>query len=319
MDAESPAPTYTGQMVATRRGFLVAAAVGGAWAQAPNFTADVDVVTVLATVRDRNGAVVKDLTRDDFVLEEAGVPQNIRYFYRELDLPLTIGLLVDTSNSQAHVLEPERKATLTFLERVLREDRDQALVAHFDVRVEVLQGFTSSRRALEAALARLSVPAKLSTLLYDAVRDCSEKSMKKETGRKAFILLSDGVDFRSKTSLADAIEYAQRADTIIYSIFFADALVPYRPLRSAVLAASRERGRRVMQRLASETGGAYFEVTKNDPIEAIYSRIEDALRNQYSVGYTPEPRAAAGQYRRIRLTAKRPGLVVQARTGYYAR
>jgi VWFA-related protein len=306
-------------MVITRRGFLLATAASGAWAQAPDFTTDVDVVTVLATVRDRNGAVVKDLTRDDFVVEEAGVPQTIRYFHRELDLPLTIGLLVDTSNSQTHVLEPERRASLTFLDRVLREDRDQAFVAHFDLRVEVLQGFTSSRRALEAALARLSVPTRLSTLLYDAVRDCSEKLMKRETGRKAFILLSDGVDFRSKTSLVDAVEYAQRADTIVYSIFFADALVPYRPLRSAVLAASRERGRRVMLRLASETGGAYFEVTTDDPIEAIYARIEDALRSQYSIGYSPEPRGATGQYRRIRLTTKRPGLVVQARAGYYAR
>ncbi len=154
------------------------------------------------------------------MLREDGVVQTIRYFSRESDLPLTIGLLVDTSQSQAHVIEPERHASYEFLDQVLREDTDRAFVAHFDLHVEVLQDFTSSRKDLAAALAELHIPKRLSTLLYDAIRQCSETQMRGKQGRKAFILLSDGVDYRSKTSLETAIEYAQRADTIIYSILF---------------------------------------------------------------------------------------------------
>jgi VWFA-related protein len=277
------------------------------------------VVTLFATVRNREGLIAKDLNRDDFSLEDGGVPQTIRYFSRESDPPLTVGLLVDTSQSQLHVLEPERSASFTFLDRVLREQIDQAFVAHFDIRVEVLQNFTSSRKDLESALGQLKVPNALSTLLYDAIRECSETLMRKRARRKAFILLSDGVDYRSKTSLTNAIEYAQRADTIIYSILFTEPLHAYRPVRSAILAASRDRGRKVMQRLASETGGAFFEVTKDHPIESIFSRIEDALRNQYSIGYTPAPKAPSGQYRKIKLAAKQPGLIVQARDGYYSK
>jgi VWFA-related protein len=288
------------------------------WAQDAQFSAGVDVVTLLATVRDREGLVVKNLNREDFILLEDGVPQTIRYFSKESDLPLTVGLLIDTSQSQQYALEPERRASATFLNQVLREDQDQAFIASFDVHVKVLQSFTSSRGELAAALSQLRVPKQLSTLLYDAIKECSENLMRKKKGRKAFILLSDGVDYRSKTTLETAIEYAQRADTIIYSILFAEPLRPYRPLRSAILAASRDRGRRVMQRLAAETGGAFFEVTKNDPIEKIYARIEETLRNQYSIGYTPERAGAVGRYHKVKLTTKQPGLMVQTRDGYYS-
>ncbi len=305
--------------VSVSRRTLLAAALSRVWAQAPQFSVDVNVVALLAAVRDKEGLIVKTLDPDDFVLLEDGVPQTIRYFSRESDIPLTIGLLVDTSQSQAHVLEPERQASNAFLDRVLREGTDQAFVAHFDVRVEVLQGFTSSRKDLAAALERLRVPSALSTLLFDAIRDCSENLMRSQTGRKAFILLSDGGDFRSKTSLATAIEYAQRADTIVYSIYFAEPLRPYRPVRSAILAATRDRGRRVMMRLAAETGGAFFEVTARDSIGKIYAEIEETLRNQYRIGYTPGRTSASGQYHRIQLSVKQPGLIVQTRDGYYSK
>jgi VWFA-related protein len=143
--------------------------------------------------------------------------------------------------------------------------------------------------------------------------------MKPRAGRKAFVLLSDGVDYRSKMALQTAIEYAQRADTIICSILFAEPLRPYRPVRSAVLAMTRARGKTVMVRLAAETGGAFFEVTKDDPIEKIYFQIEDALRNQYCIGYTPERVGASGEYHKIKLSVKQPGLVVQTRDGYYSK
>jgi VWFA-related protein len=270
-----------------------------------NFSADVKVVNLLATVQDRNGAIVKDLTGDDFVLQEDGRPQTIRYFSHESNLPLTIGLLVDTSCSQIRVLESERTASYTFLDQVLRGN-DLAFVLHFDSKVSLLQGFTSSRQEVSAALAKLARPKHCGTLLFDAIHDASEQLMKKQGGRKAFVLLSDGGDVRSKYSIGTAIEFAQRADTIIYSILFAE--------RGRI--GPLFRGRKIMRRLAEETGGGYFAVSKDEPIEKIYAQIEDELRNQYSIGYTPD--AAEGkQFRKISLVAKRKDLVVRTREGYY--
>jgi VWFA-related protein len=123
---------------------------------------------------------------------------------------------VDISRSQIGVLDRERSASHTFLDRVLREDKERAFVAHFDIRVAVLQDLTSSRAKLAAALDELKIPPRGSTLLYRAVRERSENQMRKQPGRKAFVILSDGVDVHSKTTIVTAIEYAQRADTIIY-------------------------------------------------------------------------------------------------------
>jgi VWFA-related protein len=305
-------------MQISRRSILLASAAS-LWAQDSTFSTDVNVVTLLATVRDSDGHIAKDLTRDDFVLLDNGVPQTIRYFSHESDLPLTIGLLIDTSRSQEDMMEPERKASLAFLEQVLRPGKDQAFVAHFDTRVEVVQGFTSSRQDLEAALHRLSVPTAVATLLYAAIRETSEDMMRPQHGRKAFILLSDGVSFRDKTSIVTAIEYAQRADTIIYSILFSDPLKVYRPGRAAIHAMVGNHGKSVMQRLAHETGGAYFEISESNRLENAYAQIEDALRNQYSIGYAPQSTGRSGEYHKIKLTAKKPGLMVQTREGYYSR
>jgi VWFA-related protein len=304
----------------SRRSLLLAGAFR-AWAQEQDakFTTDVNLVTLLATVRDKDGRAIKNLTREDFVLREDGEPQDITYFSRESDLPLTIGLLVDTSRSQTGVLEPERRASYTFLDQVLREDRDAAFVAHFDTEVEVLQGFTSSRKDLATALERLRIPGQYATLIFEAVRRTSEELMRTRQGRKAFILLSDGVSFRDKTSIGTAIEYAQRADTIIYSILFADHPKVYRPGRAAVMAIEAGRGKSAMQRLARETGGGYFEVSKAQPIGKIYAQIEESLRNQYALGYSPKTRGKAGEYHKISLTTKAAGSIVQARDGYYAR
>lgn len=274
----------------SRRAFLFASA-GTLLAQDSTFTADVKVVTVLAT---------------------------IRYFSRESDLPLTVGLLIDTSRRQVDVMEPERNASYKFLDQVLRPDKDQAFVAHFDTRVEVVQGFTSSRQELRAALDQLEVPVEVATLLYEAIRLTSETMMRPRQGRKAFILLSDGVSFRDETSIGTAIENAQRADSIIYSILFAAHPKIHRPGRAAVHAMLSGHGKGVMQRLARETGGDYFEISAGHTIEDAYAQIEDELRRQYSLGYTPEHSDKSAGYRKIKLTMKKRGLVVQARDGYYA-
>jgi VWFA-related protein len=291
--------------------------------QNPTFSSEVKVVSLLATVRDRSGAIVKNLTKDDFRLEEDGQPQTIQYFSRESDLPLTITLLVDTSRSMQTVFEPERAASNKFLEQVLREDRDLAAVVHFDVKVGVLQGFTSSREKLAAALAKLKIPPRPATLLYDGIKEASENLMRKQTGRKAFILLSDGMDVRSKTSIGTAIEYAQRADTMIDAILFAhrpNRLNRPGPVGVAIAIPRRNRppkGRQTMERLAEETGGGFFEVSEDNPIDKIYAQIEEELRSQYSIGYTPSRVDKNGKYRKLKLTTVQTNLIVRTRDGYY--
>src|ERR1017187_9228373 len=204
--------------------------------QEPKISVDVQLVTVLATVQNKKGVIVSNLTKDDFLLQQDGHPQTIQYFKQEANLPLTLGLLVDTSLSQRNVLGQERSASYSFLDHVLREDedKDKAFVIHFDREVELLQDLTSSRKQLESSLALLEEPDRDSgsssdggrgsrgagTLLYDAVYLASNELMKKQQGRKALIILSDGVDHGSKESLETAIESAQRADTLVYAILF---------------------------------------------------------------------------------------------------
>ncbi len=297
---------------------LLLAEVSLCHSQNPTFSSEVQVVHVLATVRDRSGAIVKDLTREDFRIEEDGHRQTIRYFSRESDLPLVLGLLVDTSRSMQTVFEPERVASNLFFEKVLREDRDLAAIVHFDVKVGVLQEFTASREKLGAALELLRIPPRPATLLYDAILQASDNLMRKQNGRKAFILLSDGLDVRSQNSIGNAIEAAQRADTMIYSILFAHRpnLAGRRPA-AIVRGALAKRGGAVMQRLARETGGGSFAVSRDQPIADIYAQIEDELRSQYSIGYTPDRRDHSGKYRKLKVTVVRKGLVVRARDGYY--
>jgi VWFA-related protein len=319
---------------------------------------DVRVVNVLATVRNKQGQIIRDLNRDDFTLEEDGRPQAIRYFSRETDLSLTLGLLVDTSLSQRRLLGQERSASFRFLDQVLREDKDEAFLIHFDREVELLQDLTSSRRRLETSLRSLETPPAPQslqrfptgspgswpggshrrgggTLLYDAVFLASDELMRKQRGRKAVIVLSDGVDTGSKESLTNAIESAQRSDTLAYSILFADrqAYAPMGgygphtggrdphgggPMRYPFPQQTLPDGKKVLERLSRETGGGFFEVSEKQPIDQIYERIQEELRNQYSLGYTPD-RANSGEgYHKIRLMTKQKGLIVQTRDGYYA-
>jgi VWFA-related protein len=309
------------------------------------FSTDVRVVNLFATVHDDHGQVVRNLTKNDFTLEEDGRPQTIRYFSQESDLPLTVGLLIDTSLSQRRVLGEERSASYRFLSQVLRPEKDRAFVVHFDREVELLQDLTSSRQKLDDALSELETPTPGQgygggrhggpgmghpgmghrggggTLLYDSVLLASEEVIQKLPGRKAIILLTDGVDNGSKVSLAHAIESAQRADALVYSILFSDREMPggrgrnyhggYAGGNSGV------DGKKVLQRLSRETGGSFFEVSDKHPISAIYTQLEQELRSQYSVGYTPDSQAGPG-YRKIHLAAKQPGLVVETRDGYYA-
>ena len=184
---------------------------------APVFSADVKVVNVLATVRNKTGSLAGNLNQDDFSLSEDGRPQTIRYFARESDLPLTLGLLVDTSGSQRRVLDAERGASLRFLDQVVREKKDQVFIMQFDSAVQMRQALTSSVGKLDDALAYVDTETQRQlrmqhgggTLLYDAVAQASDEVMKKLSGRKALIVLSDGVDLGSYGTLKDAVEAAR--------------------------------------------------------------------------------------------------------------
>ncbi|MFI5175877.1 MAG: VWA domain-containing protein [Terriglobia bacterium] len=338
---------------------------GSLWSQQkPNISIDVKGVTLLATVRDKHGQIVRNLTQDDFLLEQDGHPQTIRYFTQETNLPLTLGLLVDTSMSQRRVLDQERRASQSFLDQMLHSDKDMAFVIHFDREVELLQDLTPSRQKLEAALGLLEVPQPrqesgsrspgstpgqrrggmrggVGTLLYDAVLLASNELMLKQQGRKALIILSDGVDMGSKTSLERAIESAQRADTLVYSILFRDDEAYGRgggfglpgsggglgrvggPGRGSGRGRrspqeSRPDGKKILERISQETGARLFEVSKKEPIDQIYTRIQEELRSQYSLGYTPDKADSGPGYHKVHLTTKQKDLVVQTRDGYYA-
>lgn len=339
---------------------------------APTFSTDVKVVNVFATVRDKDGKIVRDLTKDDFVLEEDGRPQTIRYFAQQSDLPLTLGLLVDTSMSERRMIPTERDASTAFFQQVLRPDKDKAFLIHFDREVELLQDLTSSREKLEKALDDLNKPEWSSgesgqsgesggqsgggygrgggrggyggghggTALYDAIYLASDDLMSKQKGRKALILLTDGEDRGSKESLSEAVSSAQRADTLAYSVRIADdERGSNRGFGGPGMGGrrggwggggmgggrgrgggyeNRPDGKKILQQISRETGGAYFEESKKKTVDDIYKQIEEELRNQYSLGYTSDQSGAGAGFRKIQLTVKQKGLTVQTRDGYYA-
>jgi VWFA-related protein len=280
--------------------------------QDATFSSNVQVVNLLATVRNKNHEILRDLTKDDFQILENGRAQTIRYFTRESDLPLTIGLMVDTSMSQVKVLDAERGASLRFLDEVLRENKDHVFIMQFDLAVQTRQPLTSSRRDLSQSLAYVDTPTRNQlrsqygggTLLFDSIVDASHDIMTKQQGRKALIVLSDGGENGSDATIADAIEAAQRAETLIYTILFSDGSYGANP--------------GIMQRLAKETGGGYFEVSKKLTIDQVYALIQEDLRSQYSIGFVSDRPTAVSEFRKIQLTVKRPALVVQSRDRYWA-
>jgi VWFA-related protein len=314
------------------------------------FAGGVDLVNVLVGVQNSKNEIVKDLKQEDFTIEEDGHPQVIKFFSRETDLPLTLGLMVDTSGSQYHVLGKEKDATSKFIDQVVREDKDQAFLIKFDSEAELMQDLTPSRKKLQAALNDVEgTPRQLQrrdpnssssgggghagTVLYDSVLLASNEEMKKLKGRKALILLTDGNDRGSKVSLSESIEAAQRADTLVYSIYFADREQSNSGFNPGMgggrhggmggggrqrQQSSRGDGKKILQRISKETGGAYFEVSRKTPIDKIYEQIEEELRSQYSLGYSSDQKNAGAGFRKIKVTVTGKGLVVQTRDGYYA-
>ncbi len=292
--------------------------------QAPAIKVEVDVVNILCAVRDSKGGLVKDLTRDDFEVYEDGRRQEIRYFSRETDLPLTLGLLVDVSRSQERLLEEEKRAAAQFFAQVLRK-QDLAFLISFGSDARLEQDFTNSQKLLRAALEGLRVrsdPGGLypgpvptitrprGTVLFDAVYLAAEEKLKGEVGRKALVLITDGVDVGSRVKLADAIEAAQKADAIIYSIHYFD---PAAYAGAWIRASDQD-----LKKMSEQTGGRLFRVSRRKPLSAIFDEIQEEMRSQYALGYTPTNPARDGSYRRIEIRTRRKDLKVQARKGYYA-
>lgn len=344
---------------------------------------DSRLVNIPVVARDGKGALVQTLTRADFSLLVDGKPQTIRYFDLDRDLPLTLGLLVDTSQSVRNVLDEERTASTAFLEQMLTGKQDQAFVIQFAVSVELLQDTTSSRPKLQAALKELEVPAMgrggqagggsggggaggndpndpsagrrrawagVGTTLYDAVFLAADELMVKQKGRKALVVLTDGEDHGSKESLAEAIEKAQRSDTMIYAVYFKGEESRQNHggggggggHRGGIgfpggggggypgggghgggpggRPQERVDGKKVLERMTSETGGRMFEVTKKQTFAQIFDEIGKELRGQYRLGYTPDADAAADGYHKIDLafTSKdKAKWTIQTRDGYY--
>jgi len=344
---------------------------------------DSSLVNLPLVVRDKRGALVKTLTKDDLTLTEDGKPQTIRYFDHDTNMPLTLGLLVDVSLSQRDVIDDERAASQTFLDQMLGP-QDKAFVVEFAREVDLLSDPTSSRAALQAALAKLSTMSPQSdssgdttnqsndphsayghhggTQLYDAIFLASDEVIKKQPNRKALIVLTDGVDSGSVDSLVQAIEAAQRADTIVYAIYFkGDEQQQHHGFDNSNGGQGRGRsgggwpggggggypgggggwpggggpqgqgggnqphgnneprvdGRKILDRITYETGGAVFDVSKKQTVADIYGQIAEELRNQFRLGYTPPAHDGSG-FHDVSVVAKDKKLIVQTRAGYYS-
>ena len=268
---------------------------------------------ISATVRDKHGKNVPGLAKDDFTLHVDGHLQAINDVLPESDVPLTLGLLVQTSLGphQRYALHNVSDASYGFLDHMLREDKDKAFVVRFGHKVEVLQALTSSRPKLGAALQLMQTTERSSggrvggTLLYDAVCLASNQLMKTQQGHKALFILSDGIDRGSRETLEDAVEAAQRADISVYSIVLTENW-------------PGPNGKKILERISTETGGRMFKISHELSVARIYAQAEEELRNQYLLGYTPTAADASAGYHRIHLATKKEGLIVEARDGYYS-
>jgi VWFA-related protein len=287
---------------------------------------DVSLVNVLCSVRAKNGGLVANLEKKDFKVFEDGKEQEIKYFTRETDLPLTIGLLIDTSASQERLMDIEKRAASQFFSKVLRKN-DLAFLMQFGSEAELLQDETNSPKLLQDGLNRLrpSVPVgglhpgpvptqqnTAGTILFDAVYLASNEKLKSEVGRKAMVLITDGVDTGSRISRDKSIEAAQKADAIVYSIDYED--------RSAYGFGTFNvgNGDGDLKRMSSETGGQVFRVDRKNSLDDIFRQIQEEMRSQYVIGYTPAGSKKDGSYHKLEIRAANKDYKVQARKGYYA-
>jgi VWFA-related protein len=289
--------------------------------QTPVFRKNVNVVNLFFTVKGKHGTLVPGLTRDEFEVFEDGKPQTIKYFSAESNQPLTLGILVDSSGSMQNMLPEEKIVAGDFLRQVIT-DKDLAFIISFDISVDLLQDLTSDVHMLRQGLerARINVgggssgvpgigqgPIPVSrpkgTLLYDGVYLAADEVLSKQVGRKAMIVLTDGVDQGSRMPLRDAIEAAQKSDAICYVLLISD---PHWGSDS-----------HEMNQMTEQTGGRLITVNNPDKLSKAFKEISDELRSQYNIGYTPTNDKHDGSFRKVEVKSKQ-GYKIQARKGYYA-
>jgi VWFA-related protein len=282
------------------------------------------VVSVLTTVRDKKGGLIATLQKDDFTVLEDGKPQTIKYFTKETDLPLTIGMLVDVSGSQRNLIDIECSAASQFFTQVLRK-KDEAFLISFGEETELLQDYTGSPRLLKEGLNQLRVSSGVGgihpgpvptvgqprgTVLYDAIYLAATEKLRSEVGRKVIVVITDGVDQGSRLTRNQAIEAAQKADAVIYSIDYSD------PRAYGFFGGGG--GEAELRKMSDETGGHVFKVDRRNTLDDVFKELQDEMRSQYSIGYTPTNEVKDGSYRHVDVRLANKDLKPQARKGYYA-
>jgi VWFA-related protein len=277
----------------------------------------VNLVNIFATVRDKNKRIVADLKQDDFKLSEDNQDQKIAFFSKEVNLPITLALLMDTSGSEQNMLGAIQDGASSFLGRVMRKG-DEALIMSFDLDVDLLSDFTDDRAQLNRAIRKARINAggpmvtpgtiptrgAIGTNFYDAVYlACSEK-LATEAGRKAIVVLTDAVDNGSKVRVEEAIEAAQRTDTVVH------ILLVYDPREGANAG--------VAKKITDETGGRMIVVNSEKHLMEAFDQISEELRSQYTLGYYPSNAVLDGKFRKIKVETANHDLKVLTRKGYYA-
>ncbi len=286
-----------------------------ALAQDPVIRVDVRLVNVTFSVRNKQGGLVGNLTKDDFSVIEDGKPQEISRFNRDTDLPLTIGLLVDISGSMYNVIETARRGASEFFRKVLRE-KDLAFLITFGSELELVQDLTSSKNLLERGMSEVrgTRPTRVmtqgpiptvarGTRLFDAVYLAADEKLKNETGRKLIVLLTDGDDQGSVYKPAEALKQAHLSDAVIYSFFYHEPMF------------GSDEG--ALKRLSGDTGGRVFDVARRGGLDQAFTQLQEEMRSQYSIAYTPTNDKKDGVFRRVEIKPKDSSLKVQARRGYY--
>lgn len=294
-------------------------------------TSYVNLVDVLFTVLNRRNKLVPDLNKEDFKLTDDGVQQDIRYFSRQSDIPLRIGLLMDTSNSIRERIKFEQDAAVNFLYTVLRRGKDQAFAMTFDDEPQIVQGFTGDTGMLRDQI--IKTRAGGGTAVYDAIYEACAKQLSNpprppgdqpDIVRRVMILISDGEDNLSDHTRAEAVEMAQRTGVVIYTISTSIQWVTTTAEKDCRATGTCKYhltdGDKILQDLAEETGGRSFYPYHVDDLDQSFQDIGDELRNQYQITYNPSNFVPNGKYHRIKIEIpKIGGYQVRARRGYYAR
>jgi len=288
--------------------------------QPPVIRTQVNLVNLFVTVRDKNKRIVTDLKQEDFKVQEDGQPQQIAFFSKEVTLPITLAMLLDTSGSEQYMLASIQDAGGQFMNRVLRKG-DEALVMSFDSDVDLLSDFTDDRGQLDRAIrkARINIPSAGSignnpgpigsrqitgTALYDAIYLACNEKLNTEAGRKAIVIVTDAQDEGSKVRLEEAVEAAQRTDTVVHILLVGDS-------RFGINSG-------VAHKITEETGGRSIYVNSEKHLVEAFDQISEELRSQYTLGYYPTNAARDGKFRKIKVEMNNHDLKVLARKGYYA-